>query len=108
MRQQVMAGPFIVCSISQFFDSASLSIVFDASSHGIDGKALNENLESGPNLNSDFMKLLLNFRTSSNSAGRQCQEGVAFLQPGMDLGPRDTLRLWHASSLEQENPFPDV
>ncbi|XP_077547781.1 uncharacterized protein LOC144160032 [Haemaphysalis longicornis] len=87
--------------------TTKLRIVFDASSHSTDANSLNDNLDSGPNLNPDLVRLLLNFR--SHPVALVADAEKAFLQISVAPEDRDALRfLWFARKPENDKPLPEI
>ncbi|XP_077560569.1 uncharacterized protein LOC144175361 [Haemaphysalis longicornis] len=87
--------------------TTKLRIVFDASSHSTDANSLNDNLDSGPNLNPDLVRLLLNFR--SHPVALVADAEKAFLQISVAPEDRDALRfLWFARKPENDKPLPQI
>lgn len=79
--------------------------MFDASSHASRVKSLNENLEVGPNLNSDIVALLLRFR--EYKVGMTADVEKAFLQISLCEQDRDALRfLWFETCPQPGQPLP--
>ncbi|XP_037505898.1 uncharacterized protein LOC119382262 [Rhipicephalus sanguineus] len=86
--------------------TTKIRIVFDASSNERGAKSLNDNLESGPNLNPDVATLLLRFRRYKVAMTADVEK--AFLQIGLHEEDRDSLRfLWFANSPEANQPLPE-
>ncbi|XP_064480512.1 uncharacterized protein LOC135394016 [Ornithodoros turicata] len=87
--------------------TTKLRVVFDASSHDAKAKSLNDNLESGPNLNCDLVALLLNFRKYRVAMVADIEK--AFLQIGVTDADRDALRfLWLKEAPTHDQPLPDI
>ncbi|XP_064488428.1 uncharacterized protein LOC135400525 [Ornithodoros turicata] len=87
--------------------TTKLRVVFDASSHESDARSLNDNLESGPNLNSDLVALLLNFRKYRVALVADIEK--AFLQTSINDNDRDALRfLWLQETPTPGHPLPDI
>lgn len=70
--------------------TTKLRVAFDASSRSHRSKSLNDNLESGPNLNADLVGLLLNFRKHKIALVADIEK--AFLQIVINKKDRDALR----------------
>lgn len=87
-RQNVYHMPHqeVIC------ESRELRIVFDASSHN-NLKSLNKNLETGPTLTADLVRMLLNFRRHGIALVADIEQ--AFLEIGIREDDRDALRfIW--------------
>lgn len=85
--------------------TTKIRIVFDASSHARGVRSLNDNLEVGPNLNSDIVALLLRFRQFK--IGMTADVEKAFLQITLKEQDRDSLRfLWFESCPQLGQPLP--
>lgn len=93
--------------IREASDTTRVRVVFDASSHGNHAKSLNQNLESGPNLTTDLVGLLLNFRRHRIALVADIEK--AFLQIGIREEDRDALRfLWFETAAETTELKPKV
>ncbi|XP_064470244.1 uncharacterized protein LOC135384997 [Ornithodoros turicata] len=93
--------------IRESSSTTKLRVVFDASSHESDARSLNDNLESGPNLNSDLVALLLNFRKYRVALVADIEK--AFLQISINDNDRDALRfLWLQETPTPGHPLPDT
>lgn len=87
--------------------TTKMRIVFDASSHGQNCKSLNDNLESGPNLNPDLVSLLLNFRQHLVALVADVEK--AFLQIEVNPEDRNALRfLWYKEPPQPNQTPPEV
>ncbi|XP_064475639.1 uncharacterized protein LOC135389533 [Ornithodoros turicata] len=87
--------------------TTKIRIVFDASSHEVHTKSLNDNLDSGPNLNPDIMTVLLKFRLYPVALVTDAQK--AFLQIMIREEDRDALRfLWYETEPEEGKPLPKI
>ncbi|XP_055927999.1 uncharacterized protein LOC129959201 [Argiope bruennichi] len=74
-------------------NSTKVRIVFDASSKGKGALSLNDCLESGPNLNTDLLEILLRFRLQKIAFSADIQR--AFLEVGIAKEDRQFLKfLW--------------
>lgn len=87
--------------------STSVRVVFDASSSDTGCVSLNEALDSGPNLNPDILKVMLNFRT--HRIGLSADIEKAFLQISLRKEDRDAVRfLWYGEVPTKKNPNPSL
>ncbi|XP_064466693.1 uncharacterized protein LOC135377887 [Ornithodoros turicata] len=82
-----------------------MRIVFDAPSHEPGTSSLNDNLNTGPNLNPDIMPLLMNFRLYPVALISDVQK--AFLQIAIHEDDRDALRLLWTTPVNSK-PLPNV
>lgn len=84
-----------------------LRVVFDASSHGAGEHSLNDELEKGPNLNANLLKMLISFRLEVYGITADVQK--AFLQIYIRPEDRDALRfLWFEEVPCLGKPLPRI
>lgn len=87
--------------------TTTLRVVFDASSHAAGASSLNEQLEKGPNLNADHLKMLIKFRLFV--IGITADVHKAFLPIGIREEDRDALRfLWFDELPSAGKPLPKI
>nr|XP_037284010.1 uncharacterized protein LOC119176755 [Rhipicephalus microplus] len=103
-RLYYMPHQAVLCPASP---STSLRVVFDASSSETGCVSLNEVLDSGPNLNPDILKIMLNFRT--HRIGLSADIGKAFLQISLRKEGRDAVRFpWYEEVPTKKKPSPPL
>ncbi|XP_064485951.1 uncharacterized protein LOC135398480 [Ornithodoros turicata] len=88
-------------------ETTKVRIVFDASSKMPGEVSLNETLHAGPDLNSDVLDLLMQFRAHQIALTADVEK--AFLHIALDPCDRDALRfLWYETTPKASQPLPRV